>query len=129
MNRADRRAMERNLRHMKRSAAKVPGSIALRGGPMDGWVVKPGAPALQPDWRAKWIEEETRRAYERIRDGAPPISATPAWDSAAPPAWESLAPPEQDHYRDIVRKQYGDGRYEPAGRDELGVDWWEWRPA
>lgn len=24
--------------------------IALHGGPMDGWLVLPGAPALRPDW-------------------------------------------------------------------------------
>lgn len=53
MNRQQRRALarqvERNtLRH------PVPASVSLRGGPMDGWVVKPGAPALRPDWYRTW---------------------------------------------------------------------------
>lgn len=51
-----------------------PGFVKLRGGPMDDYLVKPGAPALSPYWRK-------------------------------------------------------DGRYEPAGQDEDGVDVADWTPA
>lgn len=44
MNRSSRRALKRNLRH------KAPDSVTLQGGPMDGWVVTPTAPALEPTW-------------------------------------------------------------------------------
>lgn len=56
MNRAQRRSLERNMRRRADPAlaASRPRSIVLRGGPMDGWVVKPKAPALHPDWHTTW---------------------------------------------------------------------------
>lgn len=49
MNRSDRRALQRAIWN-----AVVPGSVALIGGPMDGWAVEPDAPALRPDWHETW---------------------------------------------------------------------------
>lgn len=34
---------------------EVPDAVQLRGGPMDEWIVKPDAAALQPDWWRSWI--------------------------------------------------------------------------
>ena len=58
MNRADRRSMKRLVAHAIRGKPglkhPVPDSIVLAGGPMDGWVVAPEAPALHPDWHTTW---------------------------------------------------------------------------
>jgi len=55
MNRAARRALKRDLKQQaNRLAHPVPDSVTLRGGPMDGWVVTPDAPALQADWYTTW---------------------------------------------------------------------------
>lgn len=55
MNRAARRSLERNLRKQTgKLNHPVPDSVTLRGGPMDGWIVKPDAPALEPDWYTTW---------------------------------------------------------------------------
>ena len=74
MSRADRRALERRLRSATRNLAHpVPDSVSLLGGPMDGWVVKPDAPALRPDWAASWPPSVARRSrpgrYELEPDG------------------------------------------------------------
>lgn len=57
MNRQARRALERRLKTDAKAGAlrhPTPDSVVLAGGPMDGWVVKPGAPALRPDWYRTW---------------------------------------------------------------------------
>lgn len=57
MNRQARRAFERRLQtEVKTGTLKhpAPDSVVLAGGPMDGWVVKPDAPALRPDWHRTW---------------------------------------------------------------------------
>lgn len=60
MNRADRRALKRRVQRAvkKGDGVKhpVPDSVVLRGGPMDGWIVKPNAPALRADWHETWPE-------------------------------------------------------------------------
>jgi hypothetical protein len=53
VNRHQRRALERQLKP-RTLAHPVPASVALEGGPMDGYVVKPDAPALRPDWFRTW---------------------------------------------------------------------------
>jgi hypothetical protein len=53
VNRHERRSLERQLRPAS-LAHPVPASVALVGGPMDGWVVKPDAPSLRPDWHTSW---------------------------------------------------------------------------
>lgn len=55
MNRRQRRALERQLAGAASSLTHaVPASVALAGGPMDGWVVKPNAPVLRADWHTTW---------------------------------------------------------------------------
>lgn len=63
MSRADRRRLKRVAsKAVKRAlddkpgtlAHPAPASVALIGGPMDGWVVKPNAPVLQPTWCLSW---------------------------------------------------------------------------
>jgi hypothetical protein len=62
MNRADRRRLQRTAaKALATSMANgqplqhpLPESVTLSGGPMNGWVVKPGAPALRPDWCLTW---------------------------------------------------------------------------
>lgn len=60
MNRADRRRLQRTARKAMKGIKTgqlehpVPESVTLLRGPMDGWVVKPDAPALRPDWYTTW---------------------------------------------------------------------------
>lgn len=66
MNRQQRRALERKLAtsfRAERSGLEhpVPTSFRLEGGPMDGWVVKPTAPALRPDWHTTWPDSVRSR--------------------------------------------------------------------
>jgi hypothetical protein len=46
--------------------------IRLRGGPMDGWLVREDAPAFRPDWYQSlpgWSQEELKPGhYERRSD-------------------------------------------------------------
>lgn len=76
MNRRQRRALKATV-----VTHPTPDSIVLRGGPMDGWVVKPDAPALQRDWWHTWpLSIRARFAPGRY---APPVAAggsrTSAW--------------------------------------------------
>lgn len=56
MNRAQRRSLKRPIAQKLKPDLKhpVPRSVVLSGGPMDGWIVKPDAPALQADWHETW---------------------------------------------------------------------------
>jgi len=57
MNRAQRRQLKATVKHMMKGGDlkhPVPDSVVLRGGPMDGWIVKPEADALRPDWYTTW---------------------------------------------------------------------------
>jgi hypothetical protein len=58
MNRAQRRSLKATVKRMVKSGPglqhPVPDSVVLRGGPMDGWIVKPDAPALRADWHETW---------------------------------------------------------------------------
>lgn len=62
MSSADRRLKRVAAKAVRRALAAVPGSlehpapasVALAGGPMNGWVVKPDAPVLQPTWCLTW---------------------------------------------------------------------------
>ena len=55
MNRADRRDLERRIRREASKAhGPVPEVVTLKGGPMDGYVVTPDAPALDPEWYRTW---------------------------------------------------------------------------
>lgn len=58
MNRAQRRHLKATVKRMVTGGPglkhPVPGSVVLHGGPMDGWIVKPTADALRPDWYTTW---------------------------------------------------------------------------
>lgn len=114
MSRADRRRLERTIRRSKRLAHPVPGSVTLRGGPMDGWIVKPDAPALQSDWREKYLEEKARQAYEETRLTHPDA-----------PAWEQSGREHREHYLAIVREAHGSGRYVMLEGTRLPEARWE----
>lgn len=61
MNRADRRAMTRALaKGIVGKAKPGPETVTLRGGPMDGWVVPPNAPALRENWFMTWPDNVAR---------------------------------------------------------------------
>lgn len=106
MNRAQRRELERRIRRSAdpRRAASAPATVTLRGGPMDGWAVKPDAPALRPDWYDGFLEAK---------------AAGLVW---AP--WESLTEEQRDRLRRDARQLVPPGRYElePGGR---GAVWTE----
>lgn len=108
MGRAERRLLERKLRRQV-GGVKTPDSVTLRGGPMDGWTVKPDAPALQRDWRAKYIDELARTAHELTRRETAKGGAFGLDDL---PTWEQLSEAGREHFRAIVRAEKGDGHYE-----------------
>ncbi len=62
MNRSDGRRLKRVAnKALKHAIAAQPGlehpapaSVTLVGGPMNGWIVKPDAPSLAPDWCLSW---------------------------------------------------------------------------
>lgn len=80
MARADRRRVKRVAAKALRRAIRaggdgvehpVPASVTLSGGPMNGWVVKPDAPALQRDWCLTWpptIAEKNKPGFY-VADG------------------------------------------------------------
>lgn len=43
-------------RQQRRAAKRSKDAVLLRGGPMDGWYVAPGAAALREDWHKFWPE-------------------------------------------------------------------------
>jgi hypothetical protein len=40
--------------------------VILKGGPMDGWIVAPDAPALRPDWAETWPQPAPRGLLARL---------------------------------------------------------------
>lgn len=122
MNRAQRRSLKRTVAKAIKGkpglSHPVPDSVVLSGGPMDGWIVKPDAPALEPDWRAKWIEETARNAHERAR-------AEMAAERNVPlsmlPAWEELIEERREEMRQVMRDLHGAGRYELNGKTAAWV--------
>ena len=118
MSRAERRRLEKLARKPGRLAAEIAGgikrgkpidtgAITLVGGPMNGWLVKPDAPALQPDWRAKHLEDLAHEAFEKtravgLRRGVPEDEL---------PTWEGIDNAKRAEYVQMVRQVQGDGRY------------------
>lgn len=97
MGRAERRALERRIRSTMRTRSlshPVPGSVELIGGPMAGWVVRPAAPALRPDWHAGLLEA---RAAGLARDDGLP--------------WDAIEEEMREQYLELVRKEEPPGRY------------------
>lgn len=122
MNRAARREAERLTRRMQRTAAADPNAVELLGGPMDHWVVKPDAPALQPDWRPDYLWEEAKAAFEETRR-AGQAQGVPL--DELPPPWEKLDQERRNYYYRLVAAAKGDGRYVRRP----GTRFADWRPA
>lgn len=127
MNRAERRDLQRRARKAIKGiktgnlAHPVPDSITLDGGPMTGWIVKPDAPALHPDWiRGLW---EARAA------GLYNAAHSPTGETAAPlkgiTPWAELDERTREPFREKARVEIPGGKYvlEPSGRRAT------WQPA
>lgn len=135
MNRAERRRLQKLAskpgRLAERIARDLPkgkpidtGSITLEGGPMDGWVVKPNADALQPDWWPRHLEELARDAFEKTRQ----VGMARGVPEHELPTWDGLTEAKRAEYVQIVRDQKGDGRYvQYQGSDGRPVV--RWQPA
>lgn len=106
MNRAQRRAMKANMK--RRGLAFV----TLRGGPMGGWIVKPDAPALRPEWRDLYLEASAEGAYRRSM----------AEQNRKPLPWERVPDSIKEPIRALVRVELGAGHYE-LRREGLEADW------
>lgn len=74
MSRAQRRSVARH--GQPAPTPRIDGSVALRGGPMDGWVVTPDAPALRPDWYRTLPLR--RNSLLAVMAGGPTLAAGPA---------------------------------------------------
>lgn len=103
MNRAQRRDLKRR---MKRRGHQV---VTLRGGPMDGWVVKHDAPALEPDWREKFLEEAAYGAYQVAVDEGNARLPKAEREPALP--WDEVPEEMRASFRAMVRQVHGAGRY------------------
>lgn len=119
MNRAARRQAERLVSRMKRRAATDPNAVTLRGGPMDGWVVKPGADALQPDWRAQYLLEEARAAFEETRRRG--MAQGVPLDEL--PTWEGITDAKRAEYVAMVARAKGAGRYVMVSESPREARW------
>jgi hypothetical protein len=106
LNRAQRRHLKTTVKHMVKTGSglkyPVPDSVVLQGGPMDGWIVRPDAPALEPDWRARYIEEQARRAYRE-------------WEEDAV-VWEDLDAAQRASWISDAKSQHAAGHYELRGK-------------
>lgn len=122
VNRAQRRDLKRQVKKMAgKVARRTPGKdfVTLKGGPMDGWIVKPDAPALEPDWREEYIRGKAKAAFEQTREFGL-LSGAPV--AELPPPWADLTDAKRAEYVNRVRAQVGGGRYVAAG---AGVAKWE----
>ena len=119
MNRAQRRALERAVRHRQAPTRRT---FTLRGGPMDGVIVTPDAPALSPDWWAGYVEGKALGAYRaRQRE----LELDP--DN---PGWPDLSDEDRAPFRAWALAEYGAGRYELATRRSRdGIRYASWRRA
>lgn len=130
MNRADRRRIQRLAQKPGRLAEHIARdlpkgkpidtvSITLVGGPMDGWVVKPDAAALQADWRPKHLEALAREAFEKTRQ----VGRSRGVPEHELPTWDGIPDTKREQYIQMVREQHGDGHYDLVGRTA------RWQPA
>ena len=118
MNRAERRALEKRIRKMANPAraAKAPKDrITLHGGPMDGWIVKPDAPVLRPEWYDGFVilRASSLWDHERLRRRA-----------GIGPRWQDMPAEQQAPYIEAARTDLPPGRYlvDEGKRDAT------WRP-
>lgn len=99
--------MARNLKARGREL------VVLRGGPMDGWTVAPGAPVLAPDWRASFLAAAAEGLYLEARERSDKT------------AWTDLTDEVRAPYRVMAERIHGAGRYEQRPAEALAV----WRAA
>lgn len=116
LNRAARRHLKERVKSMAGQLEHpIPDSVTLKGGPMDGWIVKPGAPALQPDWRRQYIVATAESAYEKMRiDRAEAQAEKPTMPPDYLPAWGKLPAEDREAFIQRTADRLGDGRYELA---------------
>lgn len=112
MNRAERRALERRLRSQTgRLAHAAPESVTLRGGPMNGWVVKPDAPAFTDRFYPGLVESRAAGLYN--------ASLSTTGETFAPPSdvrpWAELGELEREPFREAARAEVPAGRYVREG--------------
>jgi hypothetical protein len=111
MNRAQRRELQRQVAKIAKGTFRLkhpaPDSVTLKGGPMDGWVVAPNAPALDADWRDTWLAEQAHNEYDTI--AARRKRDQPGLEL---PTWDELTDAERNVFHQRVREVYGAGRYE-----------------
>ncbi len=93
MNRNERRALGRRMR----AAGRV--VLVLKGGPMNGWLVKEDAPCLQPDWRDKYLEAAAEQIYRNEPRG---------WLKKK---WEKVPEHEKIPFREQAKALFGTGYY------------------
>jgi hypothetical protein len=132
MNRADRRRLKRMAKHperlahaiasnLPRGAASTAETVKLVGGPMDGWLVKPDAPALQAGWWPEHLADLAREAFEQTRK----VGLARGVPEHELPAWDGITDAKRAEYVQMARAQKGDGRYAlTAGSREA-----RWEPA
>lgn len=110
MNRTQRRSLKRTAaKAMKQRGSlkhPVPESVTLKGGPMDGWIVTPDAPALAPDWRADYIELEAAKLY---------LAECEKRGLTEAPLWSGIPDDLRAPFREAAKQMHGDGRYERQG--------------
>lgn len=112
MNRTERRRLMQTVkRSLKPGSLKhpVPDSVTLVGGPMNGWIVTPDAPALDADWRAKYIEIEAAKLY---------LEECAARGLTEAPLWSGIPDELREPFRQAAKQIHGGGRYvRGAGRE------------
>lgn len=98
----------------------APASVRLVGGPMDGWVVKPDAPALTDRFYVGLVEARAAGLYN--------AAVSPSGETFAPPKgvapWAELEEAEREPFRVEARAEVPAGRYElrEASRAEWVLD-------
>ena len=117
MTRADRRRADRAARkamkHIRTGQLThpVPESVQLKGGPMDGYIVKPDAPALKPEWINGLHEARAAGLYN--------ASLSPTGEAIAPPKgatkWAELDDATRQPFREQARREIPAGRYIRSG--------------
>lgn len=119
MSRADR-AARKAMKHIRTGQLThpVPESVQLKGGPMDGYIVKPDAPALKPEWINGLHEARAAGLYN--------ASLSPTGETIAPPKgatkWAELDEATREPFRQQARREIPAGRYVREGNRARWVE-------